>query len=185
MPRLGATLPSARHRVVAGRRVARARPRPPRRSSFAMRKVSSSNPVLRTTVKRASGFQVEAKPTLKAGVSWASRPLESLNGTQSTECCLCCADGGSAPYGSPPLRREREFENGSMDVIVLGDGPAALHAAAEAANRARDLMMSSTGLGTLGMATLRSHRSEANNRSHREDTIRCGAFLCDQDVVAE
>ena len=49
-------------------------------------------------------------------------------------------------------------------------------------------MMSSTGLGAPGMAALdglSASLQEANNRSHREDTIRCGAFLCDQDLVAE
>ena len=77
----------------------------------------------------------------------------------------------------------------AWDVIVLGDGPAALHAAAEAAKSgASTLMMSSTGLGAPGMAALdglSASLQEANNRSHREDTIRCGAFLCDQDLVAE
>ena len=77
----------------------------------------------------------------------------------------------------------------AWDVIVLGDGPAALHAAAEAAKSgASTLMMSSTGLGNPGMSALEGLSAsiqESNNRSHREDTIRCGAFLCDQDVVAE
>lgn len=77
----------------------------------------------------------------------------------------------------------------AWDVIVLGDGPAALHAAAAAAKSgANTLMMSSTGLGNPGLTSLEGLSAsiqEANNRSHREDTIRCGAFLCDQDVVAE
>ena len=77
----------------------------------------------------------------------------------------------------------------AWDVIVLGDGPAALHAAAEAAKSgASTLLMSSTGLGAPGLAALEGLSAplqEANNRSHREDTIRCGDFLCDQDVVAE
>ncbi len=77
----------------------------------------------------------------------------------------------------------------AWDVIVLGDGPAALHAAAEAAKSgASTLMMSSTGLGNPGTAALdglSASLQESNNRSHREDTIRCGAFLCDQDIVAE
>ena len=77
----------------------------------------------------------------------------------------------------------------AWDVIVLGDGPAALHAAAEAAKSgASTLMMSATGLGNPGMAALEglsASLQESNNRSHREDTIRCGAFLCDQDIVAE
>ena len=77
----------------------------------------------------------------------------------------------------------------AWDVVVLGDGPAALYAAAEAAKGgASTLMMSATGLGNPGMASLdglSSSLQETNNRSHREDTIRCGAFLCDQDIVAE
>ena len=77
----------------------------------------------------------------------------------------------------------------AWDVIVLGDGPAALHAAAEAAKSgASTLMMSSTGLGDPGMSALEGLSApiqESNNRSHREDTIRCGGFLCDQDMVAE
>ena len=77
----------------------------------------------------------------------------------------------------------------AWDVIVLGDGPAALHAAAEAAKSgASTLMMSSTGLGNPGPGSLEglsASLQQSNNRSHREDTIRCGAFLCDQDIVAE
>ena len=77
----------------------------------------------------------------------------------------------------------------AWDVIVLGDGPAALHAAAQAARSGSStLMMSATGLGNPGMAALEgisASLQESNNRSHREDTIRCGAFLCDQDIVAE
>ena len=77
----------------------------------------------------------------------------------------------------------------AWDVVVLGDGPAALHAAAEAAKSgASTLLMSATGLGNPGMAALdglSASLQESNNRSHREDTIRCGAFLCDQDIVAE
>jgi len=77
----------------------------------------------------------------------------------------------------------------AWDIVVLGDGPAALHAAAEAAKSgASTLLMSATGLGNPGMAAmdgLSASLQESNNRSHREDTIRCGAFLCDQDIVAE
>ena len=76
----------------------------------------------------------------------------------------------------------------AWDVIVLGDGPAALHAAAEAAKEgANTLLMSATGLGEPGMAPLSglsASLQESNNRPHREDTIRCGEFLCDQDVVS-
>jgi aspartate oxidase len=92
-----------------------------------------------------------------------------------------------APYGGPLLRQPQgSFRMEAWDVIVLGDGPAALHAAAEAAKSgASTLMMSSTGLGNPGMSALEGVSApiqESNNRSHREDTIRCGAFLCDQDV---
>ncbi|MBT5661934.1 MAG: FAD-binding protein, partial [Euryarchaeota archaeon] len=76
----------------------------------------------------------------------------------------------------------------AWDVIVLGDGPAALHAAAEAAKEgANTLLMSATGLGEPGMAPLTglsASLQESNNRSHREDTIRCGEFLSDQDMVS-
>jgi len=77
----------------------------------------------------------------------------------------------------------------AWDIVVLGDGPAALRAAAEAAKGgASTLMMSSTALGQPGLSVLDGLSAaiqESNPRSHREDTIRCGAFLCDQDVVAE
>ena len=77
----------------------------------------------------------------------------------------------------------------AWDIIVVGDGPAALYAAAEAAKGgASTLMMSSSALGNPGLASLEGLSAsvqEMNNRSHREDTIRHGAFLCDQDIVAE
>ena len=77
----------------------------------------------------------------------------------------------------------------AWDVIVLGDGPAALRAAAEAAKGgANTLMMSSTALGQPGFSAqdgLSASLQESNNRSHREDTIRCGSFLNDQDIVTE
>ena len=69
----------------------------------------------------------------------------------------------------------------AWDIIVLGDGPAALFAAAEAAKGgANTLLMSSSALGNPGLASLEGLSAsiqEMNNRSHREDTIRCGAFL--------
>lgn len=77
----------------------------------------------------------------------------------------------------------------AWDVVVLGDGPAALRAAAEAARGgASTLMMSTTALGQPGLSALdglSASIQENNPRSHREDTIRCGAFLSDQDIVAE
>ena len=77
----------------------------------------------------------------------------------------------------------------AWDIVVLGDGPAALTAAAEAAKGgANVLMMSSTGLGDGGNAAMNGiacHIQEESNRGHREDTIRAGNFLSDQDIVAQ
>ena len=76
----------------------------------------------------------------------------------------------------------------AWDVVILGDGPAALSAAAQASkDGASVLMMSSTGLGDAGldaMDGIACHIQEESNRGHREDTIKSGAFLCDQDIVA-
>ncbi len=75
----------------------------------------------------------------------------------------------------------------AWDIIVLGDGPAALRAAAESAKTgASTLMMSVDGLGSSGRSAadgIAAPLQESNNRGHREDTIRSGAFLCDQDIV--
>ncbi|DAC23744.1 MAG TPA: FAD-binding protein [Candidatus Poseidoniales archaeon] len=77
----------------------------------------------------------------------------------------------------------------AWDIIVVGDGPAALRAAAAAAKHGASTLMvavnalgSSTDAGRDGFA---ASVQESNNRSHREDTIRNGAFLCDQDIVAQ
>ncbi|MGB1633048.1 MAG: FAD-binding protein, partial [Candidatus Poseidoniaceae archaeon] len=76
----------------------------------------------------------------------------------------------------------------AWDVVILGDGPAALSAAAQASkDGASVLMMSSTGLGDAGMDAMDGiacHIQEESNRGHREDTIKMGAFLSDQDIVA-
>ena len=76
----------------------------------------------------------------------------------------------------------------AWDVVILGDGPAALSAAAQASkDGASVLMMSSTGLGDAGqdaMDGIACHIQEESNRGHREDTIKTGEFLCDQDIVA-
>jgi len=76
----------------------------------------------------------------------------------------------------------------AWDVVILGDGPAALSAAAQASkDGASVLMMSSTALGDGGMGAMNGiacHIQEESNRGHREDTIKMGAFLCDQDIVA-
>ena len=77
----------------------------------------------------------------------------------------------------------------AWDVVILGDGPAALSAAAQASkDGASVLMMSSTGLGDAGLDAMNGiacHIQEESNRGHREDTIKMGSFLCDQDIVAE
>lgn len=74
------------------------------------------------------------------------------------------------------------------DVVVLGDGPAGLAAAANAASEgANVLLMTSEALGRRDprMADgLAAAIDESTNRGHREDTIRTGGFLCDQDIVA-
>jgi succinate dehydrogenase/fumarate reductase flavoprotein subunit len=75
----------------------------------------------------------------------------------------------------------------AWDIIVLGDGPAALRAAAESAKTgASTLMMAVDGLGISGLSAangIAAPLQESNNRGHREDTIRAGAYLCDQDIV--
>ena len=77
----------------------------------------------------------------------------------------------------------------AWDIIVVGDGPAALRAAASAAKHgASTLMVTVNALGSVndaGRDGLAAPIQESNNRGHREDTIRNGAFLCDQDIVAQ
>ena len=74
------------------------------------------------------------------------------------------------------------------DVIVLGDGPAGLQAAAEAAAAGASVLQVTAGaLGGRDASMLdglAAALGEDTNRGHREDTIRAGAFLADQDVVA-
>jgi succinate dehydrogenase/fumarate reductase flavoprotein subunit len=76
----------------------------------------------------------------------------------------------------------------AWDIIVLGDGPAALRSAAEAAKQgATTLVLSVNALGSeshLAQDGIAAPLQESNNRNHREDTIRAGAFLNDQDIVA-
>lgn len=76
----------------------------------------------------------------------------------------------------------------AWDVIVIGDGPAALRSAAEAAKQgASTLVISVNALGSethLGQEGVAASLQESNNRGHREDTIRAGHFLNDQDIVA-
>tara|TARA_B100000767_G_scaffold101251_1_gene97223 strand:- start:3415 stop:5037 length:1623 start_codon:yes stop_codon:yes gene_type:complete len=76
----------------------------------------------------------------------------------------------------------------AWDVLVIGDGPAALRSAASAAKHgAQTLMLSATALGDGGITAadgLSSSVQEMNNKGHREDTITTGDFLCDQDIVS-
>ena len=76
----------------------------------------------------------------------------------------------------------------AWDIIVIGDGPAALRAAASGAKAgATTLMMSTDSLGS-GSPTandgIAAPLKESTTKSHRDDTIRAGAFLCDQDIVS-
>jgi len=76
----------------------------------------------------------------------------------------------------------------AWDIIVLGDGPAALRAAASAAKAgANTLMMSADSLGggnSIALDGLAAPLREDTTRSYREDTIRAGDYLCDQDIVS-
>ena len=77
----------------------------------------------------------------------------------------------------------------AWDIIVIGDGPAALHASASAAKAgASILMMSADSLGAGNSAAIdgiAAPLKESTTKSHRDDTIRAGGFLCDQDIVSE
>jgi len=76
----------------------------------------------------------------------------------------------------------------AWDILVIGDGPAALRSAAVSAkNGAKTLLISSMALGNGGSVALDGLAAaiqEMNNRGHREDTIRSGFFLSDQDIVS-
>ena len=76
----------------------------------------------------------------------------------------------------------------AWDVVVLGDTTAGLSAAAEAASAgASTLLLSSTSLGDHGHEGrdgISASMHETNNRGHREDTVKSGDFLCDQDIVS-
>ncbi len=76
----------------------------------------------------------------------------------------------------------------AWDIVVIGDGPAALRSAAVSAkNGGKTLLMSSTALGnggSIALDGLAAPIQEMNNKGHREDTIRSGYFLCDQDIVS-
>ncbi len=77
----------------------------------------------------------------------------------------------------------------AWDILVIGDGPAALRSAAVSAkNGAKTLLISASALGdggTVALEGLAAPIQEMNNRGHREDTIKSGFFLCDQDIVTE
>lgn len=76
----------------------------------------------------------------------------------------------------------------AWDVLVIGDGPAALRSAASAAKQgAQTLMISPNALGegsSFALDGLSSAIQESNNKGHREDTIVTGSYLCDQDIVS-
>lgn len=76
----------------------------------------------------------------------------------------------------------------AWDILVIGDGPAALRSAAiSAKNGAKTLLISSSALGnggSIALDGLAASIQEMNNRGHREDTIKSGYFLCDQDIVS-
>ena len=75
----------------------------------------------------------------------------------------------------------------AWDILVIGDGPAALRSASVSAkNGAKTLLISATALGngdSSALDGLAAPIQETNNRGHREDTIKSGYFLCDQDIV--
>ena len=76
----------------------------------------------------------------------------------------------------------------AWDIIVIGDGPAALRAAAAGAKGgASTLMMSADSLGVgndSAIDGIAAPLKESTTKSHRDDTIRAGAYLCDQDIVS-
>ena len=76
----------------------------------------------------------------------------------------------------------------AWDILVIGDGPAALRSAAVSAkNGAKTLLISSSALGnggSIALDGLAAPIQEMNNKGHREDTIKSGYFLCDQDIVS-
>ena len=77
----------------------------------------------------------------------------------------------------------------AWDVIVIGDGPAAMTAAIESAKSGASTLLSSPfslGVGnTSAMDGLAASVMESDSKSHSNDTIQAGAFLCDQDIVAK
>jgi len=76
----------------------------------------------------------------------------------------------------------------AWDIIVIGDGPAALRAAASASKAgAATLLISADSLGSGDSSAIdgiAAPLKESTTKSHRDDTIRAGGFLCDQDIVS-
>ena len=76
----------------------------------------------------------------------------------------------------------------AWDIIVIGDGPAALRASATAAKAgAATLMMCADSMGSgndSAIDGIAAPLKERTTKSHRDDTIRAGGFLCDQDIVS-
>ena len=90
----------------------------------------------------------------------------------------CCVGGNNG-----------ELSLESWDVIVVGSGPAALRAvlAADEAG-ARTMVLSEHGLGSSGIASsgdaLAASLNESSTKGHRDDTIRAGDWLSDQDIAS-
>ena len=77
----------------------------------------------------------------------------------------------------------------SWDVVVIGSGPAALRAAIAAEQTgAHTMLMGEEGIGSTGIGTpgdaLAASLNESSTKGHRDDTIRAGEWLSDQDIAA-
>jgi len=77
----------------------------------------------------------------------------------------------------------------AWDVIVVGGGAAAMSAATSSRKTgASTLLVSPTALGAgdySAMDGIAASIREATPKNHRDDTIKAGAFLCDQDITSE
>ena len=74
------------------------------------------------------------------------------------------------------------------DVVVIGSGPAALRAALAAEQTgAHTMLMGEEGLGSTGIGipgdALAASLKESSTKGHRDDTIRAGGWLSDQDIT--
>ena len=76
----------------------------------------------------------------------------------------------------------------AWEVIIIGGGHAALRSAIAAKDANTSVVVVSIeGAGNSGdgdSTGFASSISETSSRGHRNDTIRCGEFLCDQDIVS-